>query len=362
MSASTGADVVFVSHEATRTGAPVGLVQLLGWLGANTDLDVEVVLVEGGPLADDFAAVARVRSLDEVLTGPPPKVLFLNSSFSARVLLASTWPGTYVIARVPELELAFDEALPVEVRTALLARADRYVAVADRVRRHLVEGHGVSDEAVTIVHGSVPLDHVEVGAEAVAAARLEAGVPPDAPLVGAVGSRSWRKGADLFLELAVELRRRRPAAPTHFLWLGSDDRSWQFGRFADDVARAGLSDRLHLLADHPEPAPFQRALDVFALTSREDPFPRVAVEAAALGRPIAAFDSGGVEELLARAGIEVVPYGDVSALADQVLHWLDHPDQAAAVGEQLARAVREHHTLSVSAPLLLAEIERGLAG
>lgn len=361
MSGDGRADVVFVSHEATRTGAPVGLVQLLGWLGEHTDLEVEVVLVEGGPLEEEFAAAARLRTLDDVLAGPPPRVLFLNSSFSARVLLASAWPGSYVIARVPELELAFDEALPDDLRAALLARADRFVAVADRVRRHLVEGHGVPAAAVSVVHGAVPLGHVDVDGAAVAAARAEAGIPPDAALVGAVGSRSWRKGADLFLELAVELRRRRPEGDIHFLWLGSDDRSWQFGRFADDVARAGLTGTLHLLGDRPDPAPFQAALDVFALTSREDPFPRVAIEAAALGRPVVAFDSGGVEELLARAGIGVVPYGDVRALADQTLHWLDHPDEAAAVGERLARAVREHHTLEVSAPLVLAEIERGLA-
>ena len=58
------ADVAFVSHEATLTGAPVGLVQLLGWLGAHTDLRIEVVLLAGGPLADAFDGVAPVRTLD----------------------------------------------------------------------------------------------------------------------------------------------------------------------------------------------------------------------------------------------------------------------------------------------------------
>lgn len=355
-----GADVVFVSHEATLTGAPVGLVQLLAWLREHTDLAVEVVLVTGGPLADAFAEVSTVRALDEVVAGPPPRVLFLNSSFSAEVLLASPWPGTHVIARVPELELAFDHALSARCRQALLARADRYVAVSERVRRHLVEGHGVPTDRVAVIHGSLPAEPRPPAPEVVAAARREAGIPEGAPVVGAVGSRSWRKGADLFLALAATLVRER-AVPAHFLWLGSDDGSWQFRRFDRDVRRAGLDDRVHLLEDHADPLPFQALADVFALTSREDPFPRVALEAAALACPVAAFDSGGVGELLRHADVTPVPYGDVPAMAEQVGGWLEDPSAAGAVGERLAAAVRAHHTLAVAGPKVLAEIERGLA-
>lgn len=355
-----GADVVFVSHEATLTGAPVGLVQLLGWLREHTDLRVEVVLVTGGPLADAFADVATVRTVAEVLEGPLPRVLFLNSSFSAEVLLESKWPGSHVIARVPELEVAFDQALAPAARRALLERADRFVAVAERVRRHLVEGHGVAPDRIAVVHGCLPAEPRAPAVEAVAAARAEAGIPPGAPVVGAVGSRSWRKGADLFLELAATVC-RRPGSKAHFLWLGSDDGSWQFGRFGDDVRRAGLSARVHLLDDHADPVPFQALMDVFALTSREDPFPRVALEAAALSRPVVAFDSGGVGELLVHADLAPVAYGDVPAMATRVEGWLADPDRAAGVGGRLAAAVRAHHTLAVGGPKMLAEIRRGLA-
>jgi hypothetical protein len=79
--------------------------------------------------------------------------------------------------------------------------------------------------------------------------------------------------------------------------------------------------------------------DAFALTSREDPFPTVVLEALSAGLPVAAFDrSGGIPDMLreTRQG-DVVPYGDLTAMA-------------AAIGAQLAagitnqqRAVR--HTL-----------------
>jgi len=358
--ATKRADVVFVSHEATLTGAPVGLLQFLRWLRANTDLDVEVVLLEGGPIADAFEGVAAVRTLDDLTRSPAPQVLFLNSCFSAAALAESDFEGSYVIARIPELELAFDEVLRPEVRAALLSRADRFIAVADRVRRHLVDTHGVADEDVAIVHGSVPVDDVRAGLADIERARSAIGIPPGVPVVGGVGKRSWRKGADWFVQLAVDVVARCPF-PVHFVWLGSHDESAHFRRLDDDVARAGLASRVHLLDDVPDPAGYQALMDVFVLTSREDPFPRVALEAAALGRPIAAFDSGGVEELLAHAHSGVVPYGDVEAMGERIVGWLEEPASARAMGDLLADAVCAKYDLKVGAPKLLAEIERGLS-
>jgi len=45
--------------------------------------------------------------------------------------------------------------------------------------------------------------------------------------------------------------------------------------------------------------------DGLVLTSREDPFPLIMIEAAALGMPIAAFNSGGVKEFV-KEGMGIV--------------------------------------------------------
>ena len=62
------------------------------------------------------------------------------------------------------------------------------------------------------------------------------------------------------------------------------------------------------------------AADAFALTSREDPFPTVVLEALSVGLPVVAFDrSGGIPDMLrdTRQGV-VVPYGDLTAMAAAV--------------------------------------------
>src|SRR5436190_14793250 len=52
--------VLFVSHDAMRTGAPVLLLHFLRWLRANTSIDFEVVLRRAGELSAEFAALAPV--------------------------------------------------------------------------------------------------------------------------------------------------------------------------------------------------------------------------------------------------------------------------------------------------------------
>ena len=50
--------VLFVSHEASLTGAPKVLLTYLTWLSANTDMRFEILALDGGPLLADFSALA----------------------------------------------------------------------------------------------------------------------------------------------------------------------------------------------------------------------------------------------------------------------------------------------------------------
>ena len=61
--------IVFVSPDASRTGAPLALLRLLGWLKRETDLRFRVLLYQAGPLAPEFAALAPTVTLTEVGAG-----------------------------------------------------------------------------------------------------------------------------------------------------------------------------------------------------------------------------------------------------------------------------------------------------
>jgi len=62
--------VLFVSHDASRTGAPMLLLHLLGWLRAeHPEVRAQVLLLRGGALRDSFAALASTKVVPAAGTG-----------------------------------------------------------------------------------------------------------------------------------------------------------------------------------------------------------------------------------------------------------------------------------------------------
>jgi len=92
---------------------------------------------------------------------------------------------------------------------------------------------------------------------------------------------------------------------------------------------------------------------VFLLTSREDPFPSVVLEAMSAGVPSVAFEeSGGVPDLLREFGAGcAVPLGDAAAMVRQMraLVLRARPDDR----ERLAQTARRHFGWDAYADALL---------
>ena len=132
---------------------------------------------------------------------------------------------------------------------------------------------------------------LQPNAPAAARVRKELGIAPDEPLVLGAGYADMRKGFDLFLQI---WRLRNPAQ--RFISAGSatvdpELRHW-LGVELEGAAQAGT---FHLPGYRADVEGFFAAANAFALTSREDPFPSVALEALSLGVPVVAFEgSGGI--------------------------------------------------------------------
>lgn len=119
---------------------------------------------------------------------------------------------------------------------------------------------------------------------------------------------------------------------------------------ARDGQRAGIADRLHLVAASDRPEAWMRAFDVFVLSAREDAYPLACLEAAAAGRPIVCFDAGGMPEFVADDAGVVVDFPDVGAMAHAVAELgADHERRLRAGSVARARVVERHDT-SVAAP------------
>lgn len=397
----TSERVLFVSHEGSLTGAPMALLHLVRWLRDNSSIEPEVAILRDGPLTAQFAEVGPTTVLGTEVDWPSPtnaerrlrdkgrdkaalrrqvsrlrrevaplagaRTVYLNSAASVR-LLHHLPRADAVITHVHELRSALGWSLPPLDQELVRARVDHVIAAADCVADNLVRQLGLPRRDITRIYEFIDPPRVLVPPERDRTEVLASlGIPADALLVGGSGWADWRKGIDLFTQLARDID-RRGRDDVHLVWVGGLPGGADGEQIAFDAARAG--GRLHLVGLQSRPHDWYRAFDVLALTSREDPYPLVGLEAGLLEVPLICFErSGGMTELVRRSVDEglgdsgvVVPYLDVEAMADAALDLLDDPERRTAMGALAATIVHRDHQVAVAGPQVLEVIERVRSG
>lgn len=352
-----------VIHDAERTGPPVFALDLLEWLATNAAVRPTAVLVAGGPLVEDFRALGPTIVLDDAPEEATAalrsaSIVYLNTAASVEALRRTGVRPERVLSHVHERDVALRHYLPAEDHDLLLAVTGRYLVGPECARRNLVENHGVDADRIATVPYFVPRGHDRSDATA-PPPREVLGIGPATTVVGGAGTRDWRKGPDLFAQSAWEVRRRRPDADVRFVWVGGPIPSVDHWDPTVDVPLLGLEGRIDFLDHQPDPKRWMAAFDLFALTSREDTFPLVCLEAGALGVPIVCFDTSGIPELVrAAGGGAVVDYPDVPALAAALVERIDDSDLRRGEGEALRRHIEAHHRLEDCGAAVAAEIAR----
>jgi glycosyltransferase involved in cell wall biosynthesis len=140
----------------------------------------------------------------------------------------------------------------------------------------------------------------------------------------------------LFLQTVINLNQKYSANNIKFLWVGyrSEEFISQFEYEVKRINQAQLGEKVIFIDSVPQPQDYFQLFDIFLLSSREDPFPLVMLENAALGKPVFCFDqSGGSTEFVGDDAGVIVPYADTNAMADAIFNYLQVPDKLKAMGQ-----------------------------
>lgn len=155
--------------------------------------------------------------------------------------------------------------------------------------------------------------------------RRRLGLPETSMILLGSGAVNFGKGIDLLVSTLMILRQQETASmpPFHVVWLGSVDDYDPFTVWLKlEIGNAQLDERWHwagYVSDDKQYNDYLRAADVFVLPSREDANPSVALEAAAVGLPIAAFSSsGGGSELAEKQHGMVAAAGSITDYANLI--------------------------------------------
>ena len=381
--------VLFISHDASRTGAPLLLLKLIEWLKTNSSIKPSVLLKRGGDIAAEYRNLAPTRCLAEesakinrglhrrilrrlrlsTIRQPdlnrlyPPEafpVVYANTIDSADMIPQLAGSGRRIIHHVHELSQVTEQFNAVDMMKQAIPLTFAYIAASHSVREHLEKTIGVPAGKIHVIH-EFPLMTAKENnrSDTRRTIRQRLGVPEDAFVVGMCGLPQWRKGTDLFVQLARHLQCHFGSAKCHFVWLGGDANSQR--EALHDVAKMGLQDMCHFIKAVTDPAPYFSVFDLFTLTSREDPFSVAMLEAAASGLPIVCFaGAGGAPELVEQDAGIVVPYLDVPAMAGACIELLTDVDRRRQMGENARIKVRERYALARQGPKLLAVVEAAM--
>jgi glycosyltransferase involved in cell wall biosynthesis len=158
----------------------------------------------------------------------------------------------------------------------------------------------------------------------------------DRPVVLMVSRLVREKGCDDFFNMARALHDR--AAFVHVGPREPDQRD----RISDDeIARLGSDATVVFVGPVGDVRPYLSSATVVVLPSYREGMPRVAMEAAAMGKPIAAYDVRGTREVIpAETGL-LVARGDINRLIEVVTNLIDDPRRASELGGQCQKWVVE---------------------
>lgn len=247
---------------------------------------------------------------------------------AARVAGELGLPTTLTL-RGTEVRHAEDPALRSRLIGALQG-ARRIFTVSASLRRLALE-LGIPGDRVRVVGNGV--DSARFRPMPKSEARQVLGLPEEAQVLVTVGGLVERKGFHRVIACLPELLASFPEL--HYLAVGSAGPEGDFtDQLTKQVSQLGLQARVHFLGALP-PEGVRQALsaaDAFVLSSRNEGWANVLLEAMACGLPVVASDVGGNAEVVCQPGLgHVVPFDDHPALVNALHQALGHDWDRAAI-------------------------------
>jgi glycosyltransferase involved in cell wall biosynthesis len=206
-------------------------------------------------------------------------------------------------------------------------RSDAIVAVAEAVRDDAVRYEHLDPARIRVIRNGVLIPPRMPSAER-AAIRAGWGFGPADLVVGDVANHKPRKGLEMLIRTAADLRRKLPNL--RLVLVGDGPHRPVLEALA---SRLEVTDIVHFHGRDLDARRLYGAFDVFAHVSETEGGPNVVVEAAAAALPIVATCAGGTGELVAdgESGL-LVAIDDQAALEAALLRLAQDPGLGARLG------------------------------
>ena len=340
-------------------GTPPAATVQASWLRANSRFEFDVACQGSGPLIQDYRDVARttvLRNLAPLSLLLPSRwsaatalavhaaslaarrfdLTYANTTAASPMLAALSGPKVPTVWHIHEMLFAIRQTLGSCDQRADLSGASRYIAVSEAAARSLQFELNAPTDRIDTIHGFVHAPESTAAQCLATRQRLlkEWGSPADSFVVGGCSSMEWHKGTDLFAHVA-RVCTDLPAGrrPMRFVWIGGEAAGAECSQLQHELQGLRLHDAGRYVPSTTKVGGCDALMDVFAPTSREDPYPLVMLEAGAHRvRTMCFADAGGGSEFVAKGAGIVAPYLDTAAFARTLTALPDDPELRGKLG------------------------------
>ncbi|HEY0579650.1 MAG TPA: hypothetical protein VGC75_02985, partial [Candidatus Nitrosocosmicus sp.] len=256
--------VLLISHEASRTGAPILLLNLL-YLLKSKGFDVEVLLRNDGELKEDFEKLAKTtvlyyneRTVIQKIKRKLHYILLrrrlINNSKNYDRILSNTILNAdldfflklnhNVYTYVHELKLVIDYYTSAKQLNIVQEHTSLFLYPSEIVKSTLQEEYGITKKPFNYLPYYIP-DVLSHKSEYNSDMRKFYGVDNSKFIIGGMGAISTRKGVDLFLQTAKNVLLKN--ADALFFWCGGQEDSIEFNNLRKEIQQEDLSGKVILV-------------------------------------------------------------------------------------------------------------------
>lgn len=386
--------ILFLIKDATRTGAPLLLLNNLKWIKQNSEYKFIFLFERGGYLIEEYKSLGQVYILTDIESsenknGLLKKIIFkiyrkLHLKFKSPLykfffelkyrynilLIYSNTPfnrypltelkkhvSSNVITHVHEGERLLDTHNKNGHLDYVFNISDQIVVVSELIKKLLIEKYKVKKN-IAVIPGAVNEeynfkdDKKEI--------RIAGTIPEQSFIIMTCGYLGWHKGMDFFLQIARILSSYKPL-PLHFVWVGADKGGEAFDQLNFDIEKLKLSKHISILPSIENVLDYINLADIFLTLSRDESFSLVTIEAGLAKKPVLCFDgSGGPCEIVDHDPRFIVPYADVNTMCKRIIDLAENKEEQNQMGDYLYKTVINNYTLSNSAKSLLEVLKNNL--
>ncbi len=269
-----------------------------------------------------LSSLFQVEALRKLLEKEKPDILHIRSRVPGWI----TWLAWRKMnpATRPRLVSTVHGFYSVNSYSSIMTKGEQVIAVSESIRKYILSNYPrVKDEKITVIHRGVSLDVFEPDFKPDAKWLLE--WEKDHPeLEGKItlllpGRLTRWKGQSDFLQILSALKKEGFKVCGLIVGETHPKKKEFESELRDRVIELGLENEVLFLGHRFDIKEVMSISDVvFSLSSDPEAFGRVSLEAMALGKPVVAYQHGGVEEqLLAAFPNGLVPICDVALAIDR---------------------------------------------